>query len=156
METIIDILNHDVLLLIFDFLKDYDKVSFTMVNRYMKQYIMYIIYTDLHEYERIRHLPFKKNFRRLSFRPSYDIIIPSIITDLIIDEDFIGSLENIIPPSVKKLTIEHNIYVKNKSFIPSNISLHLTYYNQNFFGFTRIRSMPEPPKCGIIKKFVFH
>ncbi len=113
MKTIINYLNHDVLLLIFDLLSDRDKIRFTMINRFMSQYINYIIYTDLHEYERVRFLPFKNNFRRLSFRPRYDII-PPIITDLIIGKDYIGSLENAIPNSVKKLTIDYGVYQKIK------------------------------------------
>ncbi|BCS82825.1 putative DNA-directed RNA polymerase subunit 1 inactive-like protein [Cotonvirus japonicus] len=122
METIIDYLNHDVLLLIFYFLSDIDKIRFAMVNQFMSQYIYYLKYTDLHAYERVRFLSFRNNFCRLSFRPRYDII-PPVITDLIIDKTFVGSLKNAIPNSVKNLTINLDIYEKNKSFIRKDINI---------------------------------
>ncbi|ANB50208.1 putative DNA-directed RNA polymerase subunit 1 inactive-like protein [Powai lake megavirus] len=124
MKTIIDYLNHDVFLLIFDLLPDRDKIGLAMTNKYMAQYINHIIYTDLHQYERVRFLPFRNHFRRLSFRPRYDII-PPIITDLIIDKKFIGSLRNVIPNSVKNLKIDHNIYDKNKNYIRKYIKIFL-------------------------------
>nr|URM62508.1 DNA directed RNA polymerase subunit 1 [Mimivirus sp.] len=124
MKTIIDYLNHDVLLLIFDLLPDRDKIGFAMTNKYMAQYINCLIYTDLHQYERVRFLPFRNHFRRLSFRPRYDII-PPVITDLIIDQNFVGSLQNAIPNSVKKLQIDHNIYYKNKIYIRKDIKIFL-------------------------------
>lgn len=124
MKTIIDYLNHDVLLLIFDLLPDRDKIGFAMTNKYMAQYINCLIYTDLHQYELIRFLPFKNHFRRLSFRPRYDII-PPIITDLIIDKNFVGSLQNVIPNSVKNLQIDPNIYFRNRVYINHDIKIFL-------------------------------
>ncbi|BCS82823.1 putative F-box and FNIP repeat-containing protein [Cotonvirus japonicus] len=161
MKTIIDILNHDTLLHIFYFLSDTDKVRFTMANQYMTQYINYIIFTDLHEYELVRFLPFKNNFHRLSFRPRYDII-PPVITDLIIGEDYVGSLKNVIPSSVKKLTIDYNIYQKNKQFIQPNIILHFTgrllkftydFYDIETYSdcYSRMDQCSKGPMCGITK-----
>ncbi|AEQ32616.1 hypothetical protein [Megavirus chiliensis] len=166
MKTIINYLNHDVLLLIFDLLSDRDKIRFTMINQFMSQYINYIIYTDLHEYERIRFLPFKNNFRRLSFKPRYDII-PPVITDLIIGKDYVGSLKNAIPNSVKNLTIDYNIYQKNKKYIRSDIFLHFTgrklkyFYKFNDFEiygseyWCRMDQCSKGPKCGISKILSF-
>lgn len=124
MKTIIDYLNHDVLLLIFDLLPDRDKIGFAMTNKYMTNYINYVIYTDLHQYERVRFLPFRNHFRRLSFRPRYDII-PPVITDLIIDKNFVGSLQNAIPNSVKILQIDHKIYFRNRVYINHDIKIFL-------------------------------
>ncbi|AEX61128.1 putative F-box and FNIP repeat-containing protein [Megavirus courdo7] len=166
MKTIINYLNHDVLLLIFDLLSDRDKIRFTMINRFMSQYINYIIYTDLHEYERIRFLPFKNNFRRLSFKPRYDII-PPIITDLIIGKDYVGSLKNAIPNSVKKLTIDYGVYQKNKKYIRSDIFLHFINrklsFTYNFYGpeiygskyWCRMDQCSEGLKCGMTKILSF-
>ncbi|ANB50206.1 putative F-box and FNIP repeat-containing protein [Powai lake megavirus] len=166
MKTIINYLNHDVLLLIFDLLSDRDKIRFTMINQFMSQYINYIIYTDLHEYERVRFLPFKNNFRRLSFRPRYDII-PPIITDLIIGKDYVGSLKNAIPKSVKKLTIDYGVYQKNKKYIRSDIFLHFTgrklsftynFYDLEIYGseyWCRTDQCSKGAKCGISKILSF-
>lgn len=126
MKTIIDYLNYDVFLLIFSLLSDKDKISFAITNKHMSQYIGFLIYTDLHQYELVRFLPFRKNFRRLSFRPRYDII-PPVITDLIIDKKFIGSLQNAIPNSVENLQIDFDIYEKNKNFIRKDIRILIKY-----------------------------
>ncbi|AKI80592.1 putative DNA-directed RNA polymerase subunit 1 inactive-like protein [Acanthamoeba polyphaga mimivirus] len=126
MKTIIDYLYCDILLLIFHFLPDKDKISFSIVNKHMSQYIDCLIYTDLHQYELVRFLPFRTNFRRLSFRPRYDII-PPVITDLIIDKKFVGSLQNAIPNSVENLQIDFDVYEKNKNFIGKNIKIFIKY-----------------------------
>lgn len=126
MKTIIDYLNYDVFLLIFGLLSDKDKISFAITNKHMSQYIEYLIYTDLYQYELVRFLPFRNNFRRLSFRPRYDII-PPVITDLIIDKKFVGSLQNAIPNSVKILRIDFDIYEKNKNFIRKDIKIFTQY-----------------------------
>ncbi|QTF49807.1 hypothetical protein qu_916 [Acanthamoeba polyphaga mimivirus] len=126
MKIIIDYLNYDVFLLIFSLLSDKDKISFAITNKHMSQYIGFLIYTDLHQYELVRFLPFRKNFRRLSFRPRYDIV-PPVITDLIIDKKFIGSLQNAIPNSVENLQIDFDIYEENKSFIRKDIRILIKY-----------------------------
>nr|WBF71203.1 putative DNA-directed RNA polymerase subunit 1 inactive-like protein [Megavirus caiporensis] len=147
---IFDYLNHDVLLLIFDYLPDGDKISFAITNKYMSQYINCLIYTDLHQYELIRFLPFKNHFRRLSFRPRYDII-PPVITDLIIDKNFVGSLQNVIPASVKNLQIDFDIYDKNKNFIREDINISRIY---PYIGYKRIMDkIDDIPYGGIFTGF---
>lgn len=112
----------ELIMMIFDLLSDRDKIQFSMVNKYLTSFVPNIVWTNMYQYEKIRFLSYKHNFRKLSFKPRYDII-PPIITHLIIDEKFVGPLTNVIPKSVKKIYIDKDSRVKHADCIPKNIEV---------------------------------
>nr|WBF70295.1 hypothetical protein [Megavirus caiporensis] len=122
MTNLTNYLCYELIMIIFDLLPDRDKIQFSMANKYLASFVPKIIWTDLHKYEKVRFLSYKNNFRKLSFKPRYDII-PPIITHLIIDKKFVGSLTNAIPKSVKKIYIDKDSRLKHVADIPTNIEI---------------------------------
>ncbi|ANB51047.1 hypothetical protein [Powai lake megavirus] len=122
MNNLTNYLCYELIMMIFDLLSDRDKIQFSMANKYLTSFVPNIIWTNMYQYEKIRFLSYKHNFRKLSFKPRYDII-PPIITHLIIDEKFVGSLANVIPKSVKKIYIDKDSRVKHAACIPKNIEV---------------------------------
>lgn len=120
MNNLTNYLCYELIMMIFDLLPDKDKIQFSMANKYLTSFVPNIIWTNMYQYEKIRFLPYKNNFRKLSFKPRYDII-PPVITHLIIDKEFVGSLTNVIPKSVKKIYIDKDSRVKHATCIPANI-----------------------------------
>ncbi|AUV58917.1 F-box and FNIP repeat-containing protein [Bandra megavirus] len=122
MTNLTNYLCYELIMMIFDLLPDKDKIQFSMANKYLTSFVPNIIWTNMYQYEKIRFLPYKNNFRKLSFKPRYDII-PPVITHLIIDKEFVGSLTNVIPKSVKKIYIDKDSRVKHSAYIPKNIEV---------------------------------
>ncbi|AEX62047.1 putative F-box and FNIP repeat-containing protein [Megavirus vitis] len=120
MNNLTNYLCYELIMMIFDLLSDRDKIQFSMANKYLTSFVPNIIWTNMYQYEKIRFLSYKNNFRKLSFKPRYDII-PPVITHLIIDEKFVGSLANVIPKSVKKIYIDKDSRLKYATDIPANI-----------------------------------
>ncbi|AZL89625.1 F-box and FNIP repeat-containing protein [Megavirus baoshan] len=122
MNNLTNYLCYELIMMIFDLLSDRDKIQFSMANKYLTSFIPNIIWTKMYQYKKVRFLSYKNNFRKLSFKPRYDII-PPIITHLIIDEKFIGSLKNVVPKSVKKIYIDKNSSSKHLADTPQNIKV---------------------------------
>uniref|UniRef100_A0A6G6ACN9 F-box and FNIp repeat-containing protein n=1 Tax=Borely moumouvirus TaxID=2712067 RepID=A0A6G6ACN9_9VIRU len=74
--SIIDILNSDVLLCIFDYLSDKDKIMACSVNKYFREYLNYINFNELYYYDQIKDL-----FQIYQYLVN-DINIPKGITHL--------------------------------------------------------------------------
>nr|QZX42673.1 F-box and FNIP repeat domain containing protein [Mimivirus sp.] len=122
MTNLTNYLCYELIMMIFDLLPDRDKIQFSMANKYLTSFVPNIIWTNMYQYEKIRFLSYKNNFCKLSFKPRYDII-PPVITHLIIDKEFVGSLANVIPKSVKKIYIDKDSRIKHATCIPKNIEV---------------------------------
>nr|URM61964.1 F-box and FNIP repeat domain containing protein [Mimivirus sp.] len=150
--SIIDILNIDVIICIFDYLKDYDKMNFMMT---CKEYYCLrndVKYTNLYEYNIIEKLSFNNKFKRLVYRgqipntnvsivkhieeflvKDLDKLVPNNVTHLTFGQDFNQNINGYIPNTITNLTFGFRFNKSIKNCIPDSVT-NLTFgsnFNQN-------------------------
>ncbi|AKI79898.1 putative F-box protein [Niemeyer virus] len=109
----------ELLVLIIEHLSDHDKVKFMTTCSRLYHFIDKVNYENIYDYNKIYHLEFTKRFKRIRFH-AVNESIPSIITDLTLDEEFSGSLENCKFPRLTYIKLSQNQYDTNKNYIPLN------------------------------------
>ncbi|QGR54374.1 f-box and fnip repeat-containing protein [Moumouvirus maliensis] len=133
--SITDILNPDVLLYIFSYLSDKDKITICSTNKYFREYLNCVKFNGLYDYHQIRDLSFYSRFKYIKYKAN-NTNIPEGITHLTFGNRFNQSINGCIPNSVTHLTFKWNFNQPIEGCIPNSIT-HLTFgncFNQSIKG----------------------
>lgn len=121
----------ELFLLIIEHLSDHDKVKFMTTCSRLYYFIDKVYYENIYDYKKIYHLGFVEKFKRIRFH-AVDKSIPSVITDLTLDGQFTGSLENCDFPRLTYIKLSQSQYDTNKNYISSNIEIDIPNPFKNF------------------------
>ncbi len=121
----------EILPLIIEYLSDHDKVKFMTTCSRLYYFIDKVYYENIYDYNKIYHLEFTERFKRIRFC-AINESIPSVITDLTLDREFTGSLENCKFPRLTYIKLSQSQYDTNKNYIPSNIEIDIPNPFKNF------------------------
>ncbi|AQN68772.1 FNIp repeat-containing protein [Saudi moumouvirus] len=159
----INILNYDVLLKIFDYLSDKDKICLCSANTDLRQFIYNIKFCGIYNYNKIKDLSYYSRFKYIKYKANNkhipnsitlsaqrqvrEKVLPSRLTHLTFVDDFNQSIKGCIPNSVTLSSCvfnEHSLRVFKNSpeeqvrekVLPSRLT-HLTFgreFNQSIKG----------------------
>ncbi|QGR53577.1 fnip repeat-containing protein [Moumouvirus maliensis] len=115
--SIINTLNPDVILYIFDHLSDKDKIMICSTNKYFREYLEHIQFYGLYDYNKIKNLSYYARFRYIEYMVD-NINISKGITHL----TFINQVDQ----SIKK-NIPLGEYITNNS--PNKQKIYKFLYN---------------------------
>ncbi|AQN68621.1 FNIp repeat-containing protein [Saudi moumouvirus] len=65
--SILDILNHDTILCILDYLPDKDKIILCSSNKHLREYLCNIKLNGLYNYNKIKDLPYYSRFKNIKY-----------------------------------------------------------------------------------------
>ncbi|AGD93010.1 putative F-box and FNIP repeat-containing protein [Megavirus lba] len=133
-----DILNHDVILYIFDYLSDKEKLNLCLVNKNLRQYINNIYFGGTYDYNKIKCLYYYSRFKNITYKTNTRNI-PKEITHLTFKKNFNQNIQDSIPNSVKYLTFGK--YYNQPIIDISNSVIYLKfgyYFNQKIKNILQI------------------
>ncbi|AKI79899.1 hypothetical protein [Niemeyer virus] len=119
----INCLFSELLVIIINLLSDLDKIKFMTTCSRLYYFIDKIHYINIYDYNKICHLNFIDRFKRIRFHAVNSDSIPSIVTDLILDNNFTGSLKTCNLSKLLYIKLNFHQYKKNRNYISSNVKI---------------------------------
>ncbi|AHA45704.1 hypothetical protein HIRU_S798 [Hirudovirus strain Sangsue] len=146
----INCLFNELLVIIIDFLSDHDKIKFITTCSRLYWFIDKIHYNSVYDYNKISHLSFVDKFKRIRFHAVNAGSIPSIVTDLVLDNNFTDSLKTCNLSKLLRIKLNFHQYKKNRNYILSNVkidcsnSITISQIRYKTLKPTRLFSLIEP------------
>ncbi|AUV58686.1 F-box and FNIP repeat-containing protein, partial [Bandra megavirus] len=127
-----DILNNDVIINIFEFLNDVDKINFSFCDIKLSNFRYCINFNDIYDYDTIKNVPYINRFKKIKYLANSNYI-PNGITHLTFGDYFNQNITGCIPDSVIHLTFGDYFDQDITDCIPDNVT-HLIFgwvFNQD-------------------------